>query len=125
MQRLVPAPVKTAVKDARQWRRRDRFRVDPAGPWADAEVAFVWQRHELFQMAGLRLRARPRRPLRALRAGHRRVGGQRWGTKRPGWSRWLEAHGETPALEAADLVACGTAPSPNKPNVSAASQTVW
>ena len=29
--------------------------IDPSGPWVDTDVAFVWQRHELFQQAGLRL----------------------------------------------------------------------
>ena len=109
VRRLVPALLKTAVKDGRQWRRRDRFRVDPAGPWADAEVAFVWQRHELFQMAGLRLARDLGVPSVLFVPATVVWEATRWGTKRPGWSRWLEVHGETPALEAADLVACGTA----------------
>ena len=33
LRRAVPAPLKTAVKDARQWRRRNHFGIDPSGPW--------------------------------------------------------------------------------------------
>jgi glycosyltransferase involved in cell wall biosynthesis len=33
---------------------------------------------------------------------------EQWGVRRPGWGRVLERLGEGPALQAADLVACGT-----------------
>jgi glycosyltransferase involved in cell wall biosynthesis len=53
--RRVPTVAKTAVKDVRQWRRARAFHVAPSGPWSGRDVAFVWQRHDLFQTAGLDL----------------------------------------------------------------------
>ena len=42
------------MKDVRDFRRARRFAgAIPAGDWDDArEIAFVWQRHDLFQTAG-------------------------------------------------------------------------
>src|SRR6476620_11513084 len=55
MRRRFPTVAKTAAKDLRQWRRGRRFRIEPDGPWREADVKLVWQRHELFQVAGLEL----------------------------------------------------------------------
>jgi glycosyltransferase involved in cell wall biosynthesis len=108
LRRVAPALVKTAVKDLRQWRRQDRFRIDPRGPWTDTDVAFVWQRHELFQRAGLRLAQDLGVPSVLFVPATVVWEAEQWGTRRPGWGRWLEAHGEAPALRSADVVACGT-----------------
>jgi glycosyltransferase involved in cell wall biosynthesis len=107
--RRVPAPVKTAVKDLRQWRHQGGFRVDPVGPWRGTEVAFVWQRHELFQQAGLKLARALRVPSVLFVPATVVWEAEQWGTRRPGWGGLLERVGEKPALCAADLVACGTA----------------
>ena len=52
----IPVVAKTAVKDVREWARAKAFRID-ASTWRDHDVAFVWQRHELFQTVGPRLAA--------------------------------------------------------------------
>jgi glycosyltransferase involved in cell wall biosynthesis len=104
----LPGPVKTAVKDVRQWRRARGFRADPVGPWSGEAVAFVWQRHELFQDAGLRLASAIGAPSVLFVPATVVWEADQWGTTRPGWGRWLERRGERPALQAADLVACGT-----------------
>ncbi len=106
--RGVPVVVKTAIKDARQWQRARRFSVDPAGPWQGHDVAFVWQRHELFQQAGLRLARRLDVPSVVFVPATLVWEAEQWGVARPGWGSWLERHGEGPALQAADLVACGS-----------------
>jgi glycosyltransferase involved in cell wall biosynthesis len=106
--RHVPATVKTAVKDARQWRRGRQFSVDPAGPWRDRQVAFVWQRHELFHQAGLQLGRALRVPSVLFVPATLVWESDQWGTTRPGWRRLVERYGEVPALRGADVVACGT-----------------
>src|SRR5687767_1491532 len=52
----LPRPVKTAVKDIREWIRSRNFaRIVNRAELPVAPVAFVWQRHELFQRAGANL----------------------------------------------------------------------
>jgi len=106
--RHVPTTVKTAIKDARQWRRGRQFSVDPAGPWRDADVAFVWQRHELFHQAGLQLARALGVPSVLFVPATLVWESEQWGTTRPGWRSLVEHYGEVPALRGADLVACGT-----------------
>lgn len=108
LRRRVPTPAKTAVKDLRSWRRARQFRVDVAGPWSASDVAFVWQRHDLFQDAGLRLARDLGVPSVLFVPATVVWEARQWGTHRPGWGRWLERRGEGPTLNAADLVACGT-----------------
>jgi len=108
--RHVPTTLKTAVKDLRQWQRARQFSVDPAGPWLDHDVAFVWQRHELFHQAGLRLARSLSVPSVLFVPATLVWESDQWGTTRPGWRGLVERHGEIPALCGADLVACGTEP---------------
>jgi glycosyltransferase involved in cell wall biosynthesis len=106
--RRLPTVGKTAVKDVRQWRRARQFAVDPHGPWDDRDVAFVWQRHELFCTAGLALGRALHVPSVLFAPATLVWEAQQWGVARPGWSGWLERTAEAPALCGADLVACGS-----------------
>ncbi len=106
--RRVPTPVKTALKDVRQRQRAHAFSVDPNGPWQGHDIAFVWQRHELFHDAGIRLARTLQVPSVLFVPAALMWEAGEWGVQRPGWHRWLEQHGEAPALRAADLVACGS-----------------
>lgn len=108
LRRRIPATAKTVVKDFSHWWRARHFRVDPGGPWDRHDIAFVWQRHELFQDAGLRLAAALGVPSVLFVPAPLIWEAAQWGVDRPGWSRWLERHGEGPALRGADLVACGS-----------------
>ena len=108
LRRWLPDVAKTAVKDMRTWRRSRRFRIDASGPWSRNEVAFVWQRHELFQDAGLRLARTLGVPSVLFVPAVQVQEAEQWGTRRPGWGRWLERRAERPALLAADVVACGS-----------------
>ncbi|MET0904188.1 MAG: glycosyltransferase [Umezawaea sp.] len=108
LRRRVPAPVKTAVKDLRSWRRAQRFSVERDGPWSSGAVRFVWQRHELFQDAGLRLARALAVPSVLFVPATVVWEADRWGSSRPGWGRWIERVGERPSLLAADVVACGS-----------------
>ena len=74
----------------------------------DTDVAFVWQRHELFQQAGLRLARKLAVPSVLFVPATVVWEAEQWGVGRPGWGSWLEAAGESPALRSADVVACGT-----------------
>ena len=105
----VPVVAKTAVKDAREWRRARTFRIDPAGPWRDREIAFVWQRHELFHTAGPRLARALGVPSVVFVPAPLVWQARHWGVRRPGWSRWVERAGEQTPLRTADVVACGSA----------------
>jgi glycosyltransferase involved in cell wall biosynthesis len=104
----LPPVAKTAVKDAHNWRRRRRFSVEVDGPWRSSDVAFVWQRHELFHTAGLKLGRRLDVPSVLFIPAAQVWEAAQWGITRPGWGRWVERRGERPALVGADLVACGT-----------------
>ena len=77
--RRVPVVVKTAVKDARDWRRARGFRIAPPSRGRRQDVAFVWQRHELFHTAGLDLARVARGPERAVRSRAARVAGAAMG----------------------------------------------
>lgn len=106
----LPPVVKTLLKDAREARRARRFRVDRRGPWTEAEreVAFVWQRHELFHTAGIDLAEDLRVPSVLFVPALIVWQAEQWAVSRPGWGRWLERRAELPALRGATLVACGT-----------------
>jgi glycosyltransferase involved in cell wall biosynthesis len=105
----VPAPAKTLAKDVLRYRRAGAFHVDPAGPWAadGTHLDFVWQRHELFQTAGLDLARALGRPSVLFAPATAVWEAERWGTHRPGWGGLVERLGERPALTTADVVACG------------------
>jgi glycosyltransferase involved in cell wall biosynthesis len=108
LRRRVPAVAKTAARDLRSWQVNRGFAVSPDGPWSDIPVRFVWQRHELFADAGLRLARDLGVPSVLFVPATKVWEAEQWGTARPGWGRWLERRGERPALVGADLVACGT-----------------
>lgn len=106
--RRLPTVVKTAVKDVRARRRARTFRVPPAGPWAGHDLAFVWQRHELFHTAGLDLARELRVPSVLFVPAPLVWEARRWGVRRPGWERLAERVGERPSMQRADLVCAGT-----------------
>ncbi len=107
---VVPPLVKTAIKDVREAQRARGFHIDTAGPWTDTggEVAFVWQRHELFHRAGIDLATGLGVPSVLFVPALIVWQAERWAVPRPGWGRRLERHAELPALRGATLVACGT-----------------
>lgn len=76
------------------------------GPWRDAELKFVWQRHELFVRAGLRAARHHGCPFILFVDAPVVWESEQWGVKRPGWGRFIERIGEKPALRQADLVCC-------------------
>ncbi len=104
----IPLVPKTAVKDVREWGRAQAFRID-ASPWRDHDVAFVWQRHELFQTGGLRLAVALGVPSVLFVPAPLVWQASQWGVRRPGWGRWLERVGERTPMRSADIVACGSA----------------
>ncbi len=103
----IPATLKTAVKDVRTWRRARAMRV-PAGPWDDTELAFVWQRHGLFETAGIAHARSLGVPSVLFVPATVIWEAEQWGVHRPGWGSALERIGESPALRAADLIAVGS-----------------
>jgi glycosyltransferase involved in cell wall biosynthesis len=103
----LPLFAKTAVKDLRDWRRAQTFRLD-ASAWRDHDVAFVWQRHELFQTGGLRLAAALGVPSVLFVPAPLVWQARQWGVHRPGWGRWIERVGERTPMRRAGLVACGS-----------------
>jgi glycosyltransferase involved in cell wall biosynthesis len=105
--RRVPGWAKSAVKDVRRWHAARTFQVPAEGPWTASEVAFVWQRHELFHDAGLRLAADLGVPSVLFVPAPLVWESRRWGARRLG-HRLLEEIGEQRALKAADVVACGS-----------------
>lgn len=108
--RWLPVPMKTLAKDVREAGRARRFRVPARGPWdhLTGDLAFVWQRHELFHRAGLQLADDLGVPSVLFVPALHVWQAERWAVGRPGWGRWLERRAEAPALHAATLVACGS-----------------
>jgi glycosyltransferase involved in cell wall biosynthesis len=106
--RWIPTTVTTGIKDLQGWRRARCYQIDPAGPWRDADLAFVWQRHEMFQDAGLRLARTLDLPSVLFVPATLVWQAEQWGVRRPGWGHQLEQVGEAPGLRSADVVACGT-----------------
>ncbi len=106
--RRLPVVAKTAVKDAREFRRAQTFHVTPDGAWAKHDVRFVWQRHELFHTAGVELAGALGVPSVLFVPAPLMWQARQWGVRRPGWSRLLEQFGEARVLGRADLVACGS-----------------
>ena len=104
----IPVLAKTAMKDAREWKRARTFRIDPAGPWRGHDLACVWQRHELFHSAGPRLARALGVPSVVFVPAPLVWQARQWGVRRPGWSQWIERTGERNPLRAADVVACGS-----------------
>jgi glycosyltransferase involved in cell wall biosynthesis len=99
---------KTAAKDMINWRLSRGFTVASNGPWFGTHIDFVWQRHELFDTAGLRLARNLAVPSVMFVPATKVWEAEQWGTTRPGWGRWLERRAERPSLLDADLVACGS-----------------
>ncbi len=104
--RHIPTVIKTAMKDVRDFRRARRLaRNIPRGEWEEAgQIAFVWQRHDLFQSVGRMLARRVGAPLALCVDAPVVWEARRWGVKRPGWGWLLERYGENPHLRAADVV---------------------
>ncbi len=105
--RWLPATLKTLLKDVRS--AKDAYSLMSMGmngPWERCDVRFVWQRHDLFQTAGLRAARRHGCPLVLFVDAPVVWEAKRWGVKRPGWGWLLEAIAEKPVLRKADLVAC-------------------
>jgi glycosyltransferase involved in cell wall biosynthesis len=107
LRRRLPAVAKTAAKDALSWRLSRQFDIDTNGPWLGTDIAFVWQRHELFHTPGLKLARHLGLPSVLFVPATKVWEGAQWGTARPGWARWLERRAERPPLLGADLIACG------------------
>jgi glycosyltransferase involved in cell wall biosynthesis len=100
--------VKTAAKDARQYHRSKKFHVPEKGPWNGRDVKFVWQRHVLYQTAGIDLAKQLDVPSVLFVPATLVWEALQWEVKRPGWEGLVERTGEAPALQGADLVACGS-----------------
>jgi glycosyltransferase involved in cell wall biosynthesis len=107
LSRRIPTLAKTALKDVRQWRRARTFEVDPDGPWRGTDIAFVWQRHELFHTTGIELARALDVPSVLFVAAPLVWEARQWNVQRP-WGNRLERMGERKALVSADIIACGS-----------------
>jgi glycosyltransferase involved in cell wall biosynthesis len=105
--RYVPVTLRTAAKDVLQMLKARRYRKAALdGPWNDHDLAFVWQRHDLFHTAGFEVARERGVPLVLFVDAPLVWEARKWGVRRPGWGKLLELAGERPQLRAADLVAC-------------------
>jgi glycosyltransferase involved in cell wall biosynthesis len=103
----LPLPIKTAVKDIREWIRSRNFaRVVDLAELPVAPVAFVWQRHELFQSAGAAVARRLGCPFVLYVPAPKVWEAHSWGVRRPGWEAIVQRFGDLGPLRQADIVAC-------------------
>lgn len=107
--KMLPKFLATLRSDLRSWQHQRRFAASMLeGPWSDAEVAWVWQHHEIFNTSGFRAAERYRCPVVLFVDAPVVWEGRQWGAHRPGWGRLVERIGERPAFRQADVVACVT-----------------
>jgi glycosyltransferase involved in cell wall biosynthesis len=105
--RFVPMTLRTLAKDVLQIRKARRYRGAALdGPWNEHDLAFVWQRHDLFHTAGFELARARGVPLVLFVDAPLVWEARKWGVRRPGWGKLLELTGERRQLRSADLVAC-------------------
>jgi glycosyltransferase involved in cell wall biosynthesis len=98
---------RTGAKDAARTREALRFRdVGERPEWGDANLAFVWEHHDLFHRWAEPLAKRHGCPVVSYVHAPQVWEARQWGVHRPGWGRFLERLGERPSLLAADVVAC-------------------
>jgi len=103
---MIPVTAKTFLKDVRSLIWGWRFRsAGVHGPWTNRRLRFVWQRHDLFQSAGLIAARRFGCPMVLFVDAPVVWEARKWGVRRP-WGRILELLGERTVLRRADLVAC-------------------
>ena len=102
----LPLPVRLGLKDAREWLRAGKFARLMDHIEMPREIAFVWQRHELFHSAGERLARKIGCPLVLFVTAPKIWEARVWGVRRPGWSRLAERMGDARPLHRAELIAC-------------------
>jgi glycosyltransferase involved in cell wall biosynthesis len=103
----MPDMTRTAAKDVRTLLAARRWRdVGDDGPWADHELAFVWQHHDPWFGAAEPLASRRHTPLVLYVHAPQVWEAARWGVRRPGWGRLIEQFGERPHMQRADIVLC-------------------
>jgi glycosyltransferase involved in cell wall biosynthesis len=104
---LVYSLAATAKYDLRQWHKARRFSgAAREGPWSLYDLAFVWQRHDLFHTAGFEAARTFGKPLVLFVDAPLVWETKKWGIGRPGWGWLVERLGERPQFRKADLVAC-------------------
>lgn len=103
---FLPAWLKVAVKDVRELLRSISFSRSVASTAFPSDVAFVWQRHELFHRSGQQLARRLGCPFVLYVPAPKVWEARQWGVTRPGWGSVLEMVAERSLLLSADLVAC-------------------
>jgi glycosyltransferase involved in cell wall biosynthesis len=105
--RHVPRTAGVAIGDLRKIVEGRRFRRSALhGPWLGDDLAFVWQRHDLFQWAGFEAARSLERPLVLFVDALIVWEARKWGVRRPGYGWLYEMAGERRQLLSADLVAC-------------------
>jgi glycosyltransferase involved in cell wall biosynthesis len=97
--------VETLAKDVRALWRGARYSARVDVPSVMNPV-YVWQHHDLFQRAGIRLARRLDVPLLLFVHAPQVWEARQWGVGRPGWGRLVERLGERPQFRSADIVAC-------------------
>ncbi|MGH2572288.1 MAG: glycosyltransferase family 4 protein [Actinomycetota bacterium] len=103
----LPQTARNAYRDLREIARARRYRQAALnGPWTSVDLAFVWQRHDIFQWAGFEAARKMGVPLVLFMDTLQVWEAEKWGVRRPGWGRLVERFGELPQVRAADLLAC-------------------
>lgn len=103
----IPQVVTTAAKDVRTLAEARRFRSAASRTLnPDADIGFVWQRHEAFHDVGVMAADRLQVPLvisvHALKVRE----AEEWGVRRPGWGTFMERKGELDIIAKADVISC-------------------
>ena len=102
----LPRELEAMAKDARSLVRMARFHRSVRSLSPAMAPLFVWQHHDLFQLAGFDLARRYRCPLVLFVDAPQVWESRKWGIRRPGWGSLVERWGESWQFRRADLVAC-------------------
>ena len=102
----LPDFIKTFIKDLILWKKSKQWQILDSPPWSEDQVEFIWEQHDLFPGAGLKLSRQLGVPLFSYVHAPNVWESRKWGVKRYLWGRFIEKQIEARYLKKCDLVAC-------------------
>ena len=100
----IPSIIKIVYKDIIEWKQSWNWKIFASLDYQKEEVAFVWEKHDLFSGSGLKLAQKYEVPYISYVHAPVVWEAEKWGVKRFSWGQFLERR-EAAVLKKADVVA--------------------